>query len=693
MVRISYTGRGGRRGGIGTGFVVSRDGLIATNLHVIGEARPIEIEFSDGSRLPVKGIHAWDRRLDLAIVRVDADQLPPLKLGDSDLLKQGAEIVALGNPQGLDYSVVEGVVSALREAEDDSVGLLQLAIPVEPGNSGGPILDRTGRVHGIMTFKSAITDNLGFAMPVNLLKPLLQKPNPVPMERWLTIGALDPARWQPLMGARWSQWAGVISAREFGQGFGGRSLCISQQRVPELPLEITVEVRLDDESGAAGLAFASDEGDVHYGFYPSAGNLRLTRFGGPDVYSWEVLDEVSSQDYHAGEWNRLRVRVEEDRILCFVNGTQVIESQDKELRHGKAGLCKFRATEADFRKFAIGKNLQVSVDRKLIARLQESISDYSKGDPDSEKLLEALHDHSTTGRRLLLEKAQELERGVEEFHLLAEQLHWRDVLADLEAVFKEEEKNIDLFHAGLLIAKIDNPDLDVEAYREELDRLAQGLVTDIPAGTGRVRKLKLLNEYLFDENGFHGSRTDYYSRSNSYLNEVIDDREGLPITLSILYIELAKRIGLHEMVGVSIPGRFLVQYRPRKGRQPYIDVFDGGKELTWEEVAAIGKSYTGSNIDPGDVPPSTKKEIILRMLRNLIGIELGSEESANAIPYLNLYLALAPESPGERLNRALLLYQNSDHARAREDLRWLLDRKPAGMNLDRLEMLYERLEQ
>ena len=91
--------------------------------------------------------------------------------------------------------------------------MLQFAIPVEPGNSGGPVLDLAGRVHGVMTLKSAVTANLGLAMPINALKPLLEKPNPVPMERWLTIGRLDPKVWSTVFGGRWTQHAGILGKR------------------------------------------------------------------------------------------------------------------------------------------------------------------------------------------------------------------------------------------------------------------------------------------------------------------------------------------------------------------------------------------------------------------------------------------------------------------------------------------------
>src|ERR1051325_4217233 len=94
IVVIRQTGRDGEQEGIGTGFVVDGDGLIATCMHVIGEARPLSVTFADGKSAVVTEVHAWDRKLDLAVIRVDAKDLPALRLGDSDNLKQGANVVA-----------------------------------------------------------------------------------------------------------------------------------------------------------------------------------------------------------------------------------------------------------------------------------------------------------------------------------------------------------------------------------------------------------------------------------------------------------------------------------------------------------------------------------------------------------------------------------------------------------------------
>jgi hypothetical protein len=287
---------------------VGEDGLVVTNRHVIGEARRLKVEGSDGRVHEVVEVFAHDAKLDLAVLRVATKGLKALQLGDSQKARQGEPIVAMGNPEGLAYSVVEGVISeAQRDVEGQS--MIQVAIPIERGNSGGPLLDREGRVLGVLTLKSARTENLGFAMPTAALQKLLEKPNPIPMERWLTIGVLNPRFWTTVMGAQWTQRAGVVKVAQSGDGFGGRALCLWNDKPEEAVFEASVSVRLADEAGAAGLAFCADGGARHYGFYPTGGRLRLTRFDGPDVFSWKILRELDSEAYRAGAGKQIEVTI------------------------------------------------------------------------------------------------------------------------------------------------------------------------------------------------------------------------------------------------------------------------------------------------------------------------------------------------------------------------------------------------
>jgi len=689
VVVVSHFGRDGKEDGVGSGFVVSSDGLIATCLHVIGEARPITVRLANGKRYDMTEVHAWDRKLDLAVVRIDATDLPVLPLGDSETLKQGAAVVAMGNPLGLEYSVVQGVVSARRDF--DGLEMIQLAIPIEEGNSGGPLLDRLGKVHGILTLKSAMSANLGFATPVNALKLLLNKPNSVPMTRWLTIGGLNPQEWTPVMGAQWSQKADRIQVEGLGKGFGGRALCVYQRPVPERPYEIAVTVRLDDESGAAGLAFESDGGPRHYGFYPSGGNLRLTRFEGPDVFTWTILNEVHSPHYRPGDWNQLKVRVEDDAVRCFVNDQLVIESNDRALRGGKTGLAKFRNTRAAFKNFQVGTNLAAPHPipaAELVAEIQAKI-EAASGKPDSE-LVSKLQSNPDASRPLLTERARALEKQAADLRELAATVHQRSVQDELVKLMQKREPQIDLFYAALFLAKLDNPDIEIEAYQRRLTEMARELAAGLPPGTGDLGKLNALKKYLFVENGFHGSRTDYYNRANDYLSNVLDDREGKPITLSVLFIELARRIGIETVVGVSLPGHFVVKFVPKEGEEQFFDVFDSGKPLTRAEAREI-VTITGRRFSNEYLQAASKREIIVRMLRNLRGTVRNSDSPNAALRYLDLIVALDANAALERLDRAMTRARSGDRTGAKEDLQWLLDKEPPEIDLDRVTQLYHSL--
>ena len=685
IVVITQEGREGKVVGTGTGFVISEDGLIATCSHVIGESRLIKVRFDNGNEYKVEKIFASDRKLDLAILKINEAGLKPLQLETEKSSEQGMEVIAMGNPQGLEFSIVRGIISGIREIENQS--LIQIAIPIEPGNSGGPLMNDKGKVCGIINMKSAITENLGFAIPVNNLIKIKDTPNPVTMDNWLTIGKLNPAVWQIKMGADWRQRAGRISVKERGAGFGGRSICIYQKQTPDVPYEIKVDVKLSDESGAAGLIFESDENDHHYGFYPSGGKLRLTRFEGPDVLSWSILNETESENYDSGEWNTIRVRVEEESILTFLNGKKLFEIKDKKLRNGKVGFAKFRDTEAIFKNFKLGKNLaprEPSIE--IIQEINSGISQILENKNDS-TAIKNLQKELPTSQRLINKKIKDLENSINSLKLLNEKFHREDITKKiLQELQKDPE--CDLALCALLLAKYDNPEIDIDSYHNEIVRMGDDLLTKVEENTDIQTKISLISKYLFEDNGYHGSRTDYYNQSNSYINEVLDDREGIPITLSIIYIELAKRLGI-EVKGLGLPGHFVVFYNKNDERQ-MIDPFENGKILTKADADAIVKDYDRTKTSE-DYEAADNKSIIQRMLYNLKGISIDNKQYKDAINYVDLLISIDPNDAQERLSRSILFIQLNQNADAKVDLEWLLKMKPDGIRIERIEELYKRL--
>ena len=669
VVVVTFRGRDGERQGLGAGFIIDPSGLIATNMHVIGEARPISVELHDGRKFDVTAIQATERSQDLAILKIDAKELPALSLGNSDELQDGQPIVAIGNPVGLERSVVAGVLSGRRDIEGRA--MLQIAIPIERGNSGGPLLDMHGHVHGLLTLKSLKTENLGFAIPINALKPLLEKPNPIPMSRWLTIGVLDSEEWTVLPGGRWRQRSGRILVSGAGGGFGGRALCLSTQEAPALPYEVAVQVKYEPNDGAAGLVFHADGGDRHYGFYPSAGGVRLSRFDGPDVYAWKVLREIRSPHLNKTGWNELKVRVEKERMLCYLNDELVIEAADTEYKSGRIGLCKFRQTEAEFKGFRVAETIaSAKPSTELTERVSKLVGELSTAAAPVSAMDNLLND-GPVGVALLEQQAAKLEQQASRVRQLAAGLQLKQTLIELEKLLSVKEDNeVDLLRAGLLISRLDNPELDVDSYVREVERHARRAQADLPKEATEQERLAALNRYLFEEQGFHGSRTDYDNRSNSYLNEVLDDREGLPISLSILYMEVARRMNLN-VVGVGMPRHFMARHEPKAGDLQLIDVFERGKLLSKDQAKTLFESLSDEPWRESHLDTSPHRAILERMLRNLFNTAASAEDAERMLRYLEATLLLKPDSARDRFFRAVVCYQTQRWAQARADVEWL----------------------
>jgi serine protease Do len=165
---------------LGTGFVVRADGWIATNLHVIESGGDVSVTFTDGRTLPVVEIVNASREHDLAILRVETAKLPVLPLGDSERVRPGDPVVAIGHPLGFEDTVSNGLVSALRHV-NEQLDVLQISAPIAPGSSGGPLFDDRGRVIGVATAIIQGGQNLNLALPVKYVSALLSHPEPIPM--------------------------------------------------------------------------------------------------------------------------------------------------------------------------------------------------------------------------------------------------------------------------------------------------------------------------------------------------------------------------------------------------------------------------------------------------------------------------------------------------------------------------------
>jgi serine protease Do len=164
------------RGGSGSGVIVRQDGIIVTNAHVVRNAQEVEIGLADGRRVSARVLGS-DPTVDVAVVRADVTNLPTAPLADSDQLEVGQTAIAIGNPIGLERTVTTGIVSAVNRSPRgfELGGLIQTDAAINPGNSGGPLVDSQGRVIGINTVIVQGTTGLGFAVPINLARDIVEQ--------------------------------------------------------------------------------------------------------------------------------------------------------------------------------------------------------------------------------------------------------------------------------------------------------------------------------------------------------------------------------------------------------------------------------------------------------------------------------------------------------------------------------------
>lgn len=264
-----------------------------------------------------------------------------------------------------------------------------------------------------------------------------------------------------------------------------------------------------------------------------------------------------------------------------------------------------------------------------------------------------------------------------------------DRFAELMA---RDEGEIDLARACLLIAADAFPGLDIDGYLGEIERLAARLRGRLPPGGGAHERVLALNRFLYDDLGFSGNADDYYDPRNSYLNEVIDRRTGIPISLSILYIEVGRRIGL-PLEGVSFPGHFLVRLRLRGGML-VLDAFAGGapqsEDDLRERLARVVPQAATGGIPVEALPleqflePATHRQILARMLRNLKTIYRDADEPVQLLAVLNRILVVTPDASAELRDRGLVYQRLECWQPALADLAAYVEREPDAA--DREEM-------
>ena len=229
---------------------------------------------------------------------------------------------------------------------------------------------------------------------------------------------------------------------------------------------------------------------------------------------------------------------------------------------------------------------------------------------------------------------------------------------DYFAALVADDESLPLTEAALALAQDEFPDLDLQAVLAEIDALGARLKRRLPADAGPVQRLRLLNHYFFQELGFGGNVNDYYDPHNSCLNVVLRTRRGIPISLAVLYLELAGQVGL-KASGVSFPGHFLVKLRMPRG-EVVMDPFSG-LSLSREELDDRLEPYKRQRglVGEFDMPlglflqAATSREVLARMLRNLKEIYRTREDWPLLLRTCERLVILLPDSLDERRDRGL----------------------------------------
>ena len=274
-------------------------------------------------------------------------------------------------------------------------------------------------------------------------------------------------------------------------------------------------------------------------------------------------------------------------------------------------------------------------------------------------------------------------------------------LVRFEEFARLPERRLDLGEGALLVAEIAHPGLAHRRYLRQLDVLAAAVRASVGSDSGELRKrlaqrevaervIASLREVLALREGFRGNDEDYYDPSNSYLSDVLQTRRGLPITLSVVYLEVARRLGI-PLVGVGLPMHFVVKWPlPREhGGDLFVDVFAGAKIWSYEEcrVQIMSRMRSGAGVlgfDPRWTRPVGTRAILTRMLTNLKNIYLTRGDTRLALETVDRLLALRPEQHEELRDRGLLRLALGEPLLAAADIAAYAERAPDAPELGRL---------
>ncbi len=256
---------------------------------------------------------------------------------------------------------------------------------------------------------------------------------------------------------------------------------------------------------------------------------------------------------------------------------------------------------------------------------------------------------------------------------------------------QQGEDHISLERAALYIALEEYPDLDVEEYLNALDTMAMEVQERLPAQLYPLKVLQTMNQYLFEDLGYVGNRTEYYDPCNSFLNDVIDRRTGIPLTLSLVYLAIAQRLDF-PMIGINMPGHFII--RPTvNDMEVFVDPFDRGEILFLQDCEDLLAQVFDRRVEvrPEYLLPVSRRQFLGRLLTNLKVIYVNQRNFQKALDALDRILMLFPDGAIEMRDRGVLNYRLDRIAEAREDFENYLLMAPLAEDAQMIQEILEDL--
>lgn len=261
----------------------------------------------------------------------------------------------------------------------------------------------------------------------------------------------------------------------------------------------------------------------------------------------------------------------------------------------------------------------------------------------------------------------------------------------LAELVQRPDRDVDLALGALLIAGEEYPQMVPETYLQRLDVLTERVRDRLADEYAQPIVLQEMARVLFEEEGFSGNTAAYYDPRNSFLNDVLDRRLGIPLTLSILFLEIGWRLGL-PLGGVNFPGHFLVRY-DGEAVKLLVDPFQAG-EVRFEDEAQdlLDRVYGGTvRLQEGFLKPATKKDMLVRLLSNLKSIYQNARDDIKALMAIERILLIRPEAREEVRDRGFVLARIGREAEAAADLRRYLDALPHAPDAERVRTLLREL--